>query len=1181
MVKSDIEKVKVVLSGMKSVQKRKKDPGKNNRILQAHQSREKNEDNDLDEEELSEDRVDYEDNLTYHEDSLSVFRGEMTRKHETIPIWITTDSGSMTQLIQEDYAKKLKLKFKALPGDQWFHINGPGGGKDMVTEYVLLPISLIVKPAQEKVSYNDNSNDEENCTITLKFGVCSQLPVPILWGGNQMRRFQVVDHHNLKTLSMVINDQEYHLPSTSWMIALAQMKEYEAPRIKRLYNSYLPTVHQLTNMIQGERVTYNLASILYPNKDNVVRVGRNNARIDEGYNVVLCTNNEEVKQAFGDAITIIESMCHGESFIIVRNNTMHAIRLNPGIIQIVVRPSVCLPSILQPHEVKKIQFEETPEVNPFNTTTVANTIIPERVPGRHEDDGNPRSFLTWNMNGLSTRVYNKDLEEQFYHKIEIRKPDIIALQEVKLEGDPNDLTKIKLLSKDNGVWDAFMEPLRDDYDYRLALSASRYGGQAILIRKGLQLEAVATNFRTSNEHLVYRNGRYIRLTFPDLEVHSVYVPFNGTGEERKLHRRREWDSRLAEEMRASTHEASKNRIFLGDFNAVYDDKDISPHPQFWAAQGRQDVAPDDRGFGGTTTNERYRLRNMISTARLMDTFQSSVHPASAKWTFRGQGKFLGKGLKLDYIFTDETILLSGGVKESRILCSMKNREGFMGSDHAPLYCELHERWKEKQRDLEIFYLKLCEKTNPPSSMFKSTLAVQTLPKITTRVREEETLEENEIVVERPPEFPEELWDYVFPRQRPGVVERFKRFKDRKHLEECISKVIKDLDIHKSDDEWYEAKWIEDDEKVKVSQDKVLLAQAIANIDIYFFPDPKEITLAKGVVAEIRTTDEKPFKCRTRKLSVVQQAFLQAKTNIMLRMKQLEETTSDWCHGLVLVAYEDRINKFVKKHGEKAMELMFEPEYEEEVATFFRLCVDLRMLNAKTIADRFPLPRIDDLLESVPRGCGRYSISDIADAFFKCELKEEDRHKTAFKTHNRHLQFAVLPQGFINSPSIFCRLIARTFEGMDRKKFSAYIDDVLNHTEEFEEHVLVQQDLYDRLRENQLTLKMTKTHLNYKEVKFLGHILTKEGRLPDPEAVEAILEWKDPTTAKEVRSFLGATLYYREYIHRYADMAMPLYELIRKGVIVEREWDVQRHGKAIQEIKEALTRRPVLMAIEVT
>jgi len=141
--------------------------------------------------------------------------------------------------------------------------------------------------------------------------------------------------------------------------------------------------------------------------------------------------------------------------------------------------------------------------------------------------------------------------------------------------------------------------------------------------------------------------------------------------------------------------------------------------------------------------------------------------------------------------------------------------------------------------------------------------------------------------------------------------------------------------------------------------------------------------------------------------------------------------------------------------------------------------------------------------------------------------------------------------------------------------------VLTHVEDFGNHCAVQQDEYNRLRVSQLTLKLSKTHLNYSEVKFLGHILTKEGRLPDPKAVEAIEEWKNPTTAKEVRSFLGATLYYREYIYNYSDMAMPLYDLIRKGVIVDKEWKDETHGKACQAIKDALTSKPVLMQVDNT
>jgi hypothetical protein len=377
-------------------------------------------------------------------------------------------------------------------------------------------------------------------------------------------------------------------------------------------------------------------------------------------------------------------------------------------------------------------------------------------------------------------------------------------------------------------------------------------------------------------------------------------------------------------------------------------------------------------------------------------------------------------------------------------------------------------------------------------------------------------------------------------------------------------------------------WFEEDTGSKVAgEDVQFRATCLANLDAHFPPKPGQTDTARDVDAEIITVDDRPFKCRPRKLSEVMQAFLTQKTDKMLRSGKLEHSTSSWCHGLVLVPYPDRIEKFMATHGEKAMSEMFDKKHEDEVSKFFRLCIDLRMLNAKTVPDLFPLPRIDDLLGSVPRGCSRYSISDLDDAFFCARIKEEYRYKTAFRTHDRHLQFAVLPQGWINSPSIFCRLIQKTFEGMDRQCFSAYVDDILNHTDDFATHMRVQQQIYSRLRKANLVMKLSKTHLNYPSIKFLGHILTKEGRMADPGSVEAIRDWKDPTTTKEVRSFLGATLYYREYIYQYADMAMPLYDLIKKGVIVADAWDPEYHGRAIQQIKDALTSKPVLMQIDNT
>ena len=590
----------------------------------------------------------------------------------------------------------------------------------------------------------------------------------------------------------------------------------------------------------------------------------------------------------------------------------------------------------------------------------------------------------------------------------------------------------------------------------------------------------------------------------------------------------------------------------------------------------------------------------MAAGHLTDSFDPTLsHPTV--YTFHGQGKFRNKGLRLDGFLLDSTIVKSGGVLESTIASPGKNREGFMGSDHLPVMLSLKPDWLEREKKLRRNFDSWLdtpagasystEYEEPIESGVQDHLAVKQMfygfsvgPSLQDWRVNNVKVSFDELAGDgaRPTEFPEDLWELVDPAQRPYVQGRWNKLVDPEYRSSCVKRVLDPtgLDIYDSKvsrNKWFEGGAVNEG----WGEDKQMRAAALANLDSIFPPKPDQTDTAKDVDAEIITVDDRPFKCRPRKLSEVMQAFLTQKTDKMLRSGKLEHSTSAWCHGLVLVPYPERIEKFMKTHGDTAMSEMLEKKHEAEVSKFFRLCIDLRMLNKKTVPDLFPLPRIDDLLGSVPRGCGRYSISDLDDAFFCARIKEEYRYKTAFRTHDRHLQFAVLPQGWINSPSIFCRLIQKTFEGMDRKCFSAYVDDILNHTDEFVEHMKVQQQIYDRLRAANLVMKLAKTHMNYPSIKFLGHILSKEGRLADPGSVAAIREWKDPTTTKEVRSFLGATLYYREYIYQYADMAMPLYDLIKKGVIVADAWIPEYHGKAVQQIKDALTSKPVLMQIDNT
>ena len=1140
----------------------------------------------------------WENNLAMHEDSLSIMSGSIdTALGKGLKIWITTDSGSMTQLVSKKFAQRMKLPTTKMKIDDRFCINGPGGGRDNVTEEVELSVKLKVK--EEKVTdqtYEENEEEEETYTIKMNFGVCEDLPVPILWGGGQMRQHGLLDYHTQRVLSLKKpKGGRYVTQSTSWMGACADMETQGDARIKPALKHYLPSKDRMTNMVSGGRQTHNTQASLFPGKDNVVRIARHNARIDEGYNSITLVNATEIEEEFGGAITVIESVANGEAFIVVRNNRNQPIQLQPGKLKLQVSPAICLPSI---HRESDLDFESSKQLmedlgiknKEQDELTEMEEVFRVNNVGATKELSDPSSFFSWNMNGLTQRVGKDELKERFYKQLEAASPDIVCLQEVKLRSMEGDPERIKENSEDEECWKQFYKPLKKEYKAYMSLAETRYGGQIVLVRRRFKEPTAYFNMEKKQGHI--KGGRYINLEFDNLDVISLYAPFNGQGKPHQLERRQEWDKQLRKALAKNIKpEGSqlKPKFVVGDMNVTHTEMDISPHKYFWGKQGNQEVDEKDRGFGGSTTNERDRFTELMDCGGMVDTMQE-LRPGENKtkrYTWRGQGKFFGKGMRLDYGFVDWTISATEGVKTSSVLTDGHDRESFMGSDHIPILVELHPDWNKRRSNFIDYAADKCQNDIPiPDDekealqlMFRNTRATETIPKVRrvvaghVKIADKANLHED-----RPVEFPEDLWECVEPDQRGRVQERFSKFRTTEYLLECIDNVMNKLDIFETE-EFYDPRWKGGTESM--SEEKVMRAQAVANLDIYFFPDPEKVALAKDIVAEINTVDDRPFKCRSRKLSVVQQAFLQAKTNVMLRMKQLEHSNSHWCHGLVLVPYVERMNKFMAEHGDEAMGKMFLPEHELEVATFFRLCIDLRMLNSKTVPDRFPLPRIDDLLESIPRNCGRYSLSDITDAFFKCEVKEEDRHKTAFKTHDRQLQFAVLPQGFINSPSIFCRLIASTFEGMDRSKFSAYIDDVLNHTDDFEDHLETQQEMYNRLRNSQLTLKLSKTHLNYKVVKFLGHILTGEGRMPDPKSVEAILDWAEPTTTKEVRSFLGATLYYREYIYQYADMAMPLYELIRKGVIVEKEWDPVKHGDAVRKIKEALTSKPVLMQVDNT
>jgi hypothetical protein len=238
----------------------------------------------------------------------------------------------------------------------------------------------------------------------------------------------------------------------------------------------------------------------------------------------------------------------------------------------------------------------------------------------------------------------------------------------------------------------------------------------------------------------------------------------------------------------------------------------------------------------------------------------------------------------------------------------------------------------------------------------------------------------------------------------------------------------------------------------------------------------------------------------------------------------------------------------------------------------RMCIDYRELNKVTIRNRYPLPRIDDLFDQLEGAC-YFSKIDLRSGYHQLRVRESDVSKTAFLTRYGSFEFRVMPFGLTNAPAVFMDLMNRVFRVYLDKFIIVFIDDILIYSrteEEHEEHLRI---TLQTLRDNQLYGKFSKCEFWLSEVKFLGHVISRNGLAVDPSKVEAVVNWMPPTTVTEVRSFLGLAGYYRKFIQDFSRIASPITSLTKKGVPFV--WDDNCQG-AFDKLKQKLTTSPVLI-----
>ena len=228
------------------------------------------------------------------------------------------------------------------------------------------------------------------------------------------------------------------------------------------------------------------------------------------------------------------------------------------------------------------------------------------------------------------------------------------------------------------------------------------------------------------------------------------------------------------------------------------------------------------------------------------------------------------------------------------------------------------------------------------------------------------------------------------------------------------------------------------------------------------------------------------------------------------------------------------------HSPYGAPILFVPKKDGTV----RMCVDYRALNKQTIPNRFPMPRIDDILDNLAKA-KVFSSIDLRQAYYQIRLKEEDVPKTAFTTHFGLFEYRVMPFGLANAPATFQNQINDTLRDLLNKSVIGYLDDILIYSNTWEEHLIHLEEVFSRIRQDKLYAKLSKCSFGQKRVKFLGHIVEDGAVFPDPDKVAIVQKWTPPRHPADLRSFLGLANYFRKFIQGYAMLTAPLNDLLKK------------------------------------
>jgi transposase InsO family protein len=317
------------------------------------------------------------------------------------------------------------------------------------------------------------------------------------------------------------------------------------------------------------------------------------------------------------------------------------------------------------------------------------------------------------------------------------------------------------------------------------------------------------------------------------------------------------------------------------------------------------------------------------------------------------------------------------------------------------------------------------------------------------------------------------------------------------------------------------------ENLTEDQYQELLKLIAKNSDL-FATDLSQIGHTTFIKHKIHKISDKPIRQRPYQTSPMKKRIIQQHVEALLKNNIIERADNSLYSSPIVL---------VRKKGASPLST----DYKQ-----YRMCVDYRAVNKEISQTSFPIPRVNEILDSLGTTAPKYiTCLDLYSGYLSMALEPESRDMTAFSKSDGVNRYTRTPFGLVSSPRHFLHVLSIVLQGLSTTAVMAYVDDLIIFSANFEQHIRDVQTVCDRLRRADLRLAPGKCYFAQNKVHYLGHVVSTDGSIQmDPEKVEVIENYPAPKNVKQVRQAVGLFNYYRRFIKDFSKIAIPLNNLLK-------------------------------------